>query len=263
MEKEANKKRKNQDFRNAWLDEDSFKGWLTPHFTDNKAFCNICCKAITCCKSKLLKVENNNENILSYENNNRNILSHNDKVKREIKLAAFFVEHNIAFNIADHLIPLLKDICIDPEIVSDLSLARDKCKNIITNVIAKREVNKINYDLQICKFSILIDESTDISDTKIICVLVKYLSSLNKKITIKLKAYHYKIVGMTSDNTSVMIGCNNSFMSPCEKLPECKNLIRGVSSYISGSAKRCAILVEFQNFFNIGRNKILKLCNIR
>jgi len=109
-----------------------------------------------------------------------------------------------------------------------------------TNVIAKREIDKIINDLQIRKFSILIDESTDISDTKIICVLVKYLTPLNKKVTTKIlelmsvdatdssanKIFEnfknllekkriplQNIVGMASDNASVMIGCNNSFMS--------------------------------------------------
>ncbi|KAL6257703.1 hypothetical protein P5V15_011283 [Pogonomyrmex californicus] len=250
-------------------DEDSFKGWLAPHPIDNKAFCNICCKAITYFDQTYKRAlnitkENNNEYILSYENNNRNIFSHNDKVKH---------------------------ICNDPEIVSDISLARDKCKNIVINIIAKREVNKIINDLQTCKFSILIDESTDISDTKIICVLVKYLSPLNKKVTTKLleiMSVDAKDFGMASD-ASVMIECNNFFMfrlkleipglitfncichssaliasKACEKLPESyENLIRGVNSYISSSAKRCTILVEFQDFFNIERNEILKLCNSR
>jgi len=209
----------------------------------------------------------------------------------------------------------LKDICIDPEIVLYVSLARDKCKHIVTNVIAKREIDKIINNLQIRKFSILIDESTDISDSKIICVLVKYCSPLNKKVTIKLLELMFinatdssankifenfrnlfekkriplqNIVGMASDNASVMIGCHNSFMSrlkleipglvtlncichlsaliaskACEKLPESsETLIRGVST-CSGSAKRCAILDEFQDFFNMERNKILKLSNTR
>lgn len=55
-------------------------------------------------------------------------------IKRaEIKLLAFYAEHNVAFNTADHLIPLLKDVCIEPEIVLHLSLGQDKCKN--TNVL--------------------------------------------------------------------------------------------------------------------------------
>lgn len=94
---------------------------------------------------------------------------------------------------------------------------------------------------------------------------------------------------MACDNASVMIGCNNSFMQhlkleiprlvtlncichssalvaskACEKLPSsCENLIRSISTYISGSAKRCAILREFQEFFNVERNKLLKLSNTR
>lgn len=71
-------------------------------------------------------------------------MSHKDRVKRaEIKLAAFFAEHNVAFSTVDHLIPLLKDICIDPKIVQDLSLPRKKCSSIVKNVIAKRETEKI------------------------------------------------------------------------------------------------------------------------
>jgi len=38
-------------------------------------------------------------------------------------------------------------------------------------------------------------------------------------------------------------------------------LLRGIANYISGSAKRCAILGEFQDIFNVERNKILKLSN--
>jgi len=105
----------------------------------------------------------------------------------------------------------------------------------------------------------------------------------NKEILFK------NIVNMASDNASVMIEYNNSFFSrlkseipnvvllncmchtsviiaskACEKLPQCcENLIRGIATYVSGSAKRCAILGEFQDFFNIERNKILKLSNMQ
>ncbi|XP_067217224.1 zinc finger BED domain-containing protein 5-like [Linepithema humile] len=316
-------------FQSSWLDENVFKRWLAPHPTLHKALCTVCNKTIRCCKSNLLEHSQSDQHIeqinsknvnINFSNNDDNssvTLSHKDKVKRaEIKLAAFFAEHNIAFYSADYLIPLLKDICMIPEVVSDLSLARDKCTKVVTQVIAKREIEKIVTNLQKCKFSILIDESTDISDKKLMCVLVQYVSPFTKKVTTQLlnllsvdatdcsanklfeifknmlnenKISLQNIVGMASDNASVMIGCNNSFMSrlkleipglvtlncichssalvvsrACEKLPEsCKNLIRGVSTYISGSAKRCAILGEFQAFFNVERNKILKLSNTR
>ncbi|XP_070170892.1 SCAN domain-containing protein 3-like [Polyergus mexicanus] len=254
-------------------------------------------------------------NLQSPDYNNNNGL-HSDKVKRaEIKLAAFFSEHNIAFYTADHLIPLLKNICIDSKIVHDLSLGRKKCTNVVKNVIARRETEKIIDILQTRRFSILIDESTDISDLKIMCVLVQFFSpddkvktqlldliSLNatdcsankiyesfKEVLNKKQIPIKNIFGMASDNASVMIGCNNSFFSrlqseipgvvmlncichssaiiaskACEKLPQsCESLIRGIATYISGSAKRCAILTEFQEFFNVEKNKILKLSNTR
>lgn len=96
-------------------------------------------------------------------------------------------------------------------------------------------------------------------------------------------------IGLACDNASVMVGCNNSFIShlksevpglitmncichssalvaskACEKLPSsCEHLIKGIASYISGSAKRSVILGEFQDFFNAERHKILKLSNTR
>jgi len=245
------------------------------------------------------------------------IVLHIEQVKcAEIKLAAFFAEHNVAFYTADHLIPLLQNIFNDSKIAHDLSAARSKCTNIIKNVIAKRETEKLVSILQNHKFSILIDESTDISDTKVMCVLARYVSPLDKKVKTQLlelialdatncsaikifesfkklledkKISITNIIGMASDNASVMIGSHNSFAShlksqvsglillkcnchssaivaskACEKLPEtCENLIRSISTYISGSAKRSVILCEFQDFFAGERNKILKLSNTR
>jgi hypothetical protein len=109
----------------------------------------------------------------------------------------------------------------------------------VTNVIARREVETIVQNLKTSKFSVLIDESTDISDTKLLCILVKYVSAVNKKVVTQLFALLpldatncsadslYKIkkkcflefqiplqnlVGMASDNASVIIGNNNSFL---------------------------------------------------
>ncbi|KYN10052.1 hypothetical protein ALC57_17824, partial [Trachymyrmex cornetzi] len=215
------------------------------------------------------------------DNNKSEKLSQKDKVKQfEIKLAAFYAEHNVAFYTVDfneigesHKVPLLKDICMDPKVVQDFTLGRLKCTNIVKDIIAKREIEKVVDKLQSSRFSILIDESIDISDSKLI-----KLFEIFKNLKIPLKNIS------ACDNASVMIGCNNSFMQrlkleiprlvtlncichssaivaskACEKLPSsCENLIRSISSYISGSAKRCVILREFQEFFKVERNKLLK-----
>ncbi|KAL6421644.1 hypothetical protein ACFW04_014562 [Cataglyphis niger] len=199
MENKKGAIKKERRFVNSSLNEDNFEGWLTPYPTENKVFCNL----------------------LIY-----------DKIKRvEIKLAAFFSEHNIAFYTADHLIPLLKKYFT----------------NIVKNVIARRETEKIIDILQTRGCSILIDESTDISNLKIMCVLVQFLS-LDSKIFFSCLQSEVPVV--------VMLNCiyhSSAIMTSkaCEKLPQsCENLIRGIATYISGSTKKCAILIEFQEIFD-------------
>lgn len=70
--------------------------------------------------------------------------------------------------------------------MQSLSLNRTKCQSIVKDIIAKREKEELVKILQTCKFSILIDESTDITDTKLLCVLVQYLSPTDRKIKTKL-----------------------------------------------------------------------------
>jgi len=64
----------------------------------------------------------------------------------------------------------------------------------------------------------------------------------------------------------VTLNCDLSALiasKACDKLPSfCENLIRRVATYISSSAKRCAVLGEFQDFFEV-QNKILKLSEMR
>lgn len=178
--KGAIKKQVVRNFKHAWLDEDIFKGWLAFHPSENKAYCNACNKTIRCTKTDLIKhsqpfshIQNVRSKEQSLSRDTSNAISHTEKVKSaEIKLAAFFAEHNIAFSSVDHLIPLIKNIAIEPEVVKNLSLGRTKCANIVEEVLAKQEVEKIVKILQKRKFSILLDENTDISETKLMCVLV-------------------------------------------------------------------------------------------
>jgi len=191
--KGAIKKRRTRNFQISWLDESSFKGWLAPHPSENKALCTVRNKTIKCHKTNLIEHSQTVKHmekvrLLNYKiDDNNNTLSHKDRVKRaEIKLAAFFAEHNVAFSTVDHLIPLIKDICIDSKIAQNLSLPRKKCSYIVKNIIAKHETEKIVEYLKTCRFFILVDESTDISDNKIMCILVRYVSPLNKKVSTSL-----------------------------------------------------------------------------
>jgi len=138
----------------------------------------------------------------------------------------------------------LKEICSDPQVVHDLKLSRKKCAQIIKNVLGKRETDTLVTNLKNHKFSILVDESTTISNDKLLCILVQYMSSETKKCITQLlelvslnatdcsadKLYSAfenclkskdiplsNIVGIACDNASVMIGVKNSFVSKLKK----------------------------------------------
>lgn len=317
-------------FQDSWLQIDSFKGWLEAIEGDNRrARCKACNVIINCGKSELEKHASRVKHIKNVKivQSNRSVVDcfskKSDEAKlaeqvkaAEIKLATFFAEHNVAFSTVDHLVPVLKDVFPDSSIASGVTLGRTKCTNIVKNVVAKVETDKTVQLLKDIKFSILVDESTDISDSKHMCVLVKYLSPIDGRVKTQLlelipldakdcSAENLfialesmlkekdipitNIIGMACDNASVMVGSHNSVITrlrnvvpnfivlncichssalvaskACEKLPRtCEELIRSVASYISGSAKRCAVLQEFQEFFGVERKKVLKLSSTR
>lgn len=163
---------------------------------------------------------------------------HKNKVKKaEIQLTVFFAEHNIAIQAIDHLVALLKNIAPDSKIIQDMNLKRTKCTEILKNVLCEVETQELIQHLQNHKFSILVDETTDISVKKQLCVLVRYQSSAGKIETRLLElielnaadcsalslytAFKTKleqkriplenIVGLASDGCNTMVGQNNSF----------------------------------------------------
>ena len=163
-----------------------------------------------------------------------------DVKSAEIRLSAFIAEHNIAIQVADHLVSVCKKSFKDSRIVHDVTLRRTKCTQIITNCLGERELQKLIDTLEGHKFSILVDESTDITDTRSLCVLAQFVSPYTKKVVtellqlVELDATDFSaenvhaafklcleskgipitnVVGMASDNASVMTGTRNSFMT--------------------------------------------------
>lgn len=146
----------------------------------------------------------------------------------------------------DHLCPLLSNVFQDSEIAKELAVKRTKAKNIVTNVIGASHKDYLCDILKNIKFSVLVDESTDIAVNKTACILVRYfdcqtgriktslweLVSLfqeSKDITNQGTAEHlYKIIintflskqipldniiGFASDGCNMMMGQHNSVSS--------------------------------------------------
>lgn len=247
------KKWRKQKFYNNWLNLPEFKGWLE-EIPENpyNCRCKACNCQLTCGKSELLKHAKGKKHqekvklIASNSNLLRTFvetiqIDENRKAQQfELRLSAFFAEHNVAFQVIDHLVPLLKEILPDSEILKNVTLGRQKCTNIIKNVLAPTLNEDLVKILRVTKFSILIDESTDITSNKTMCVVVRYVNPDNGEVATKLlellklnpidcsaeelyKAFKgllekydipiTNVIGMASDGASVMVGIQNSFAS--------------------------------------------------
>ena len=63
-----------------------------------------------------------------------------------------------------------------------LKLHRTKCSNLIKNVISPALNKDLGADMVGQKFCIILDESTDVSSDKHLCIVVRYYSKSQKKI---------------------------------------------------------------------------------
>lgn len=140
-------------------------------------------------KSNTKLTESTNSTLLQNFVQNPNHAKNDGVMEAEIKLCGFFVEHNIPFRAMDHLSPLLARLFPDSKIAKELSIKRTKTRNIITNVIAENHKSNISALLKTTKFSVLIDESTDIAVTKTACIIVRYFDAEAFKIVSSLWEY--------------------------------------------------------------------------
>lgn len=97
--------------------------------------------------------------------------------KAELHMAAFVSEHNLSFNVMEHLPSLIKTICPDSEIAKKIQCSRTKCSALIKNVIGKHNEKNIYDILKSTKFSLIIDESTDRGCTKHLAVVARFRSN--------------------------------------------------------------------------------------
>lgn len=133
----------------------------------------------------------------------------------------------------DHLSDLCKHRFGDSK-SGDLRVHRTKCTNIIKNVLAPHFIEEIVSDLGDQEYSLLLDESTDISVSKILGISIRYFSRSLKTIIstflglveiedgtansivngikgllLVLNIEIKKMIGIGTDNATVMTGSNN------------------------------------------------------
>lgn len=181
-------------YKAEWEKHEDFKKWIQPSSHSNQYFkCKICNKdyiggIAAVKKHSFSKKHINNMSAMRGQTTLSkkvfSIPSDNIIKQNEIRIASFIAEHNIAINVSDHLTELVKSICLsgmEPSQVSKMSCDRTKCTAIINNVIGKASFENLVSDLKVKKFSLVVDESTDISSEKHLAIVVRYNNNFNIK----------------------------------------------------------------------------------
>ena len=181
-----------QKYNCQWEKDPQLKGWIAPVRNDpHKAFCKICGKELVAGLSELKKHHNSKKhqekaNAVKATRPITEMVTSNVTVEQvkiaEIKLAAFVVEHNLPFQVMDHLSDLVKEIFPDSNIACNFKSKHTKTRSIIKNVLAHRFRYELQDTLRKTMFSIIIDESTDVSSKKQLALVVRFFSNKENRV---------------------------------------------------------------------------------
>ncbi|KAB0789969.1 hypothetical protein PPYR_15745, partial [Photinus pyralis] len=299
------KKRKyNQLYTKKW--EAEFN-WIIEAKKSSCAHCKICDKTINISSGKLQLVRHqdseshrkkskqavNQPTLKSFVNKGPSIETATKKA--DMYISAFVAEHNLPFRIAEHLPLLLRSICSDSEIAKNIKCGRTKTTAVVKNVIGQASAQKLYDILKKVKFSIIIDESTDLSCSKHLVMVARYFyenrASRAEDIYREIVRFFQEkniphlenLIGFACDGANVMVGAHHSVMSKlkrdiphiflfkcichsfalcasnaCLKLPRAvEDCVRNIYNYVANSPKRIEALKEFQNFTQTKIHKIL------
>jgi hypothetical protein len=232
-----------QKFRTAWLKYPLFKDWLVAieSTVGQQAKCSICNVVVISRVASLkqyLESKKHKDNAKVVFGKVQTKLPFRCDImgvkKAECQLALYVAGHT-SINAINHLSETCKDCFKGCESAEKLQLHRTKCGQIIKNILATHFNEDLVQDIGDSPFGLLIDESTDISVTKFLGLIIIYYSTKQSKIltsflsmpelatctaedivaTIKTvfqnkKLLLKKLMGIGTDNASVMVEVNNS-----------------------------------------------------
>jgi len=252
----TSKKKYVHKFRTEWLANPDYSPWLSSSLKGNTYFnCKLCKsdylggisavqKHFSSEKHKVIEKSIKNtikiNNVAAY--NNAPNLTKETKIA-EIRLAMFISEHSIALRTSDHLVSLFKSICLESNVVKNLTCNRSKMTALTNNVIGKYKFENLIERMKTQSFSIMIDESTDKSSTKHLAVVSRMVQNSNFEIRdefVKLIEvsdasakgvydaiinffnthailYKQNLAGFASDGANVMFGNKHSIKSLLEQ----------------------------------------------
>lgn len=171
-------------FNTNWTEQFS---WLKKY--KENAFCNVCDLKLIGSITHIKRHEQTNKHKTNYQiykqhhkmedfvKDDKTILNDRKVYSAELKLIMFLHEHNLPFLLMDHLPKLISSICPDSDIAKSINCGRTKA-TIITNECLAVEQLKLLQKLlsdEKCYYSIIIDETTDVSIKKCLAVVIRFV----------------------------------------------------------------------------------------
>ena len=104
----------------------------------------------------------------------------------EMRMASFISEHNFSFNIMDHFSDLLPKLCPDSEIATILNANVPKQKSIVNSALSPHFHEEHVRCLQNTHFSVIIDETTDVSTCKELAIVTRHFDKQSSKVQSQL-----------------------------------------------------------------------------
>jgi len=295
-----------QKFREEWLTEKLFKDWLLKIENDSsKTRCRFCKSEINAKRYDLIQHSNSKKHKEASKafSTSRSITSFGKVTSIKTSMAegglALFIASHCSILSCDHLGELCVKQFSDSEAGKGIKMHGTKCTTVICNILSPHFENNFKTSFADQPYSILIDESTDISVLKFLGVTIMYFGRNIGKImstylslvemeacdadaiteavckTIEEKGLNIKkMVGLGSDNASVMVGINNGvYKNLKEKVPSlihipcvCHSLQLAVSAAASTALPRNIeyLIKETYNWFShstLRQAQYKNLCN--
>ncbi|XP_030752333.1 uncharacterized protein LOC115879579 [Sitophilus oryzae] len=246
----AKRKKYAQKFKSEW--ESEFKNWLAPGKTDTEGYCKVCQKNISVSSGKLQLVRHQDSEahrkkcksvkkqptLTSLIKTGKERTSLDVATKRaDLYISAFVAEHNLPFTVTEHIPQLLAKVCCDSDVAKNIKCSRTKTTSIVKNIIGKLSSKNIYDILKSVKFSLIIDESTDLSTTKHLVLICRYFDGnqirdrfltliamkSSKAVDIYREIVSFlnknnvpflnNLIGFASDGANVMAGAHESVMA--------------------------------------------------
>ena len=113
-------------------------------------------------------------------------------MEAEVKLCSWAVENNISFAAVDSLVTVLNSIDPESAVFSKLKLGRTKVGAVVDGVLAKTQHDQLVQKMQDHNFSLSSYESTDISTSKTLAMVVRLMD--NETGQFQVCDMFYKIV---------------------------------------------------------------------